>query len=216
MQASEASPLPSSFNRGSLPGVIAPATAASIPDSSVSIPPQSLTYASPWRRLGAAWIDAALITLVNYLFIVPILELLGMRAAQDPGEGNMALSVAILGAYGSSFLVLILTSWIYHAYMESKYGATFGKRWLGLRVENTEGGLLSFAAATIRYFTKFISRAAFYLGYVMCLFNARRQCLHDSLAGAVVLQRVRPIISEKQEAIVEEEEEEESIDSIFD
>jgi uncharacterized RDD family membrane protein YckC len=102
----------------------------------------------------AAWIDVAVLTLINYVFIIPLLQLLGIRAERSTGETGAALSLVILGVYGSSFLILIITSWLYHAISETKYGATLGKKWMGLRVERESNGeRLDFGTASIRHFS---------------------------------------------------------------
>jgi len=155
----------------------------------------------------AAWIDVVLLSLLNYVFIVPLLQLLGIRADRMDGESGTALSLFILGVYGSSFLILIVTSWLYHVISETKYGATVGKRLMGLRVQRESGELQDFGAASIRHFSKYISRVLFYGGFIISLFNPKRQCLHDMLAGAVVVEHVNPV----QEAAKDVEDDAEQI-----
>ena len=77
-------------------------------------------------------------------------------------------------------------SWIYEAVMESSSRqATLGKMAMGLKVTDEQGRRISFARATGRYFSKIIS-SFFLIGYIMVGFTARKQGLHDMIAGTLV------------------------------
>jgi len=64
-----------------------------------------------------------------------------------------------------------------------------GKRALGLVVTDLDGRRISFGRATGRYFGKVFSGMLFYVGFLMAAFTARKQALHDVLAGTLVVQR---------------------------
>jgi len=66
-------------------------------------------------------------------------------------------------------------------------GQTLGKAIMGLRVVRTDGERLKFRNAVIRYFGYFLSALLLYLGYIIVLFDNRRQALHDKLAGTIVV-----------------------------
>jgi len=91
--------------------------------------------------------------------------------------------------YSAMFFFVIL-QWLYFASMESsERQATFGKSALGLRVANSEGQRLSFAHATGRFFAKIVSGLVpFGIGYIMAGFTAKKQALHDFIAGTLVLR----------------------------
>jgi uncharacterized RDD family membrane protein YckC len=77
--------------------------------------------------------------------------------------------------------------WIYEAAMESSSRqATLGKMALGLKVADEQGRRISFARATGRYFAKIISGMILLIGYIMAGFTARKQALHDMIAGTLV------------------------------
>lgn len=100
-------------------------------------------------------------------------------AGMQNSTGQLALQL--------SYIVL---SWIYYARMESSPGqATLGKRWLKMRVVDTEGGRLSFGRATKRYFSKILSAIAFGAGFIMIAFSDRKQGLHDRIADTLVVRR---------------------------
>ena len=77
--------------------------------------------------------------------------------------------------------------WIYEAAMESSSRqATLGKMAVGLKVTDEQGQRISFGRATGRYFSKIISSMILFIGYIMVGFTARKQGLHDMIAGTLV------------------------------
>lgn len=97
----------------------------------------------------------------------------------------------LFGYYGG--LIEIASCWLYFALMESsEKQATLGKIALGIVVTDLYGNRISFGKATGRYFGKFIS-AIFLIGYILAFSNPRKQALHDTMAGTLVLEgRVAP------------------------
>jgi len=87
------------------------------------------------------------------------------------------------------FVFSSCASWIYEAAMESSAKqATLGKMALGLKVTDVEGRRISFARATGRHFAKYISGMILLIGYIMAGFTARKQALHDMIAGTLVIR----------------------------
>src|SRR5690242_10726363 len=83
-----------------------------------------------------------------------------------------------------------VVGWLYFAAQESSgWMGTLGKRAMGLAVQGVDGRQLSFSRASIRYVGRWASGLFFGLGYLLALFNEKRQTLHDLLAGTVVVQR---------------------------
>lgn len=114
-------------------------------------------YASFLPRFVAFLIDALILIVAGIL--VPFLKLLG-----------------------------ILVPWLYFAYLESsEKQATLGKTAMGLKVTDMDGKRLSFATATVRYFAKILSALILFLGFVMIAFDAKKQGLHDKIAGTLVV-----------------------------
>ncbi len=80
--------------------------------------------------------------------------------------------------------------WLYFAIMESSaWQATLGKKALGLYVTDYDGRKISFARATGRHFAKILSTLILFIGYMMAGFTARKQALHDMIAGCLVLKK---------------------------
>lgn len=88
----------------------------------------------------------------------------------------------------SMFLPFIVP-WLYYAFQEgSESGATIGKRAMNIRVVS-EGGLsIGFGTATGRFFGHLLNIFTFFVGYLMMLFNAKNQCLHDLITSTVVIK----------------------------
>ncbi|MGC4090180.1 MAG: RDD family protein [Polyangiaceae bacterium] len=84
-------------------------------------------------------------------------------------------------------------SWLYFAIMESSpRQATVGKLALGLAVTDENGRRIGFGRATGRYFAKIISSIILLIGFMMVGWTARKQGLHDLIAGTLVYKSRNP------------------------
>jgi uncharacterized RDD family membrane protein YckC len=85
--------------------------------------------------------------------------------------------------------VIPAVKFIYQVIMESSAKqATYGKQILGIKVCDMQGNRVSFAHALGRNFAKLFSVLTFFVGYLMCFFNKQQQCLHDMIAGTLVMK----------------------------
>jgi uncharacterized RDD family membrane protein YckC len=65
--------------------------------------------------------------------------------------------------------------------------ATLGKMALSLRVTDTNGARLTFGHATGRHFAKIVTGfIPLGIGWMMAGFTAKKQALHDMIAGTLV------------------------------
>jgi uncharacterized RDD family membrane protein YckC len=81
----------------------------------------TVSYAGFWKRFVAVIIDGLLIGLVNVIFMIPLIGLLGVGAAtdfEDPNATAGFIAVAA-GAYSLVFIVTFVFAWLYFALMES-------------------------------------------------------------------------------------------------
>jgi uncharacterized RDD family membrane protein YckC len=86
-------------------------------------------------------------------------------------------------------VVIPIANLIYHIVMEgSARQATYGKMLLKIRVCNEDGSAIDHAKATARNIAKIASVFTLYIGYLMCFFNKKQQCLHDMIAGTLVMK----------------------------
>jgi uncharacterized RDD family membrane protein YckC len=146
-------------------------------DDLAALPGSRIAYAGFWVRLAAAALDGALLGIVGIAI----------------GLAALAWTARIADAQAFGAAIMLAVGWLYFALMESSPGgATFGKRALRLQVLTADGmQRVGFLRATGRWAGRWVSALALAAGYLMQPFTARRQALHDLLAGTVVVARGR-------------------------
>jgi uncharacterized RDD family membrane protein YckC len=134
-------------------------------------------YAGPWQRLGAAGIDlSVLIVLETMAFWILGWKWLGEPAETAAWRLPLAVAVGLPAVYET-----LLTA--------SSLQATLGKALAGLYVTGRHGERLSVARAALRHLARYVSAATLLVGFAMQPFTARKQALHDVIAGTLVRQR---------------------------
>lgn len=130
-----------------------------------------MNYAGFWIRVGASIVDSILLT--------TIYNLLSWFVWPDSWKANQFFL----------FATATIFTWLYFSILESsaKQGS-LGKGVLGLKVVDYNTQRISFARATGRYFSKFISAAILMIGFIMIAFTTKKQGLHDMIAGTLVIK----------------------------
>lgn len=157
------------------------------------VPPPDATvhYAGFWLRFVAIIIDAIVLGFAGFIIALPFgtsvaMRGIFMRRPIDPEE--------LMHFYQSMFPVFFIRfilNWLYFAFMESSaWQATLGKKVLGLEVTDMAGRRISFGRASGRYFGKILSWLTLMIGFIMAGFTAKKQALHDFLAGTLVIRKV--------------------------
>ncbi len=127
-----------------------------------------MSYAGFWRRVLASIVDSVIFIPVSFLITV----------TQSFGD-----------AYIQGFFANLIIAWLYFAICESQsWQATLGKKIVGIKVTDLNGQRISFARATGRYVSKFLSYLTLGLGFLMPAFTKRKQALHDLVAETLVLK----------------------------
>lgn len=67
--------------------------------------------------------------------------------------------------------------------------ATIGQRWMGLEMRMWDGGKVSPLIAAFHALLFWLSLAIFIPILLWCLFDSQKRCLHDILAGVIVINR---------------------------
>lgn len=135
-------------------------------------PSTSVKYAGFWFRAFAATIDGVLCQ-VAFVLLSMLLSLI-VRIPTVP-EGYVVFG--------------LLTQWLWFTFPESsEWQATLGKKMLGLRVTDEQGGRISFGRANARYWSKILSALLLFIGFFMVAFTEKKQGLHDKIAGTLVLK----------------------------
>lgn len=94
-----------------------------------------------------------------------------------------------LGLALSLFALIPLVNLVYHIVMESSAKqATYGKQLLKLKVCDMQGARLTFSHAAGRNSAKALSVLTLFVGYLYAFFNRQQQCLHDMVAGTLVIK----------------------------
>ena len=142
------------------------------------------------RRLGAAFVDLALVVLVSIAVTVCAALILGvhMPSAKEFGPdfvmaGLLDRNPMAAGAIGLFFGL----SALYQIYLCGVLGQTIGKRLFHLRVISSRGEAPGPLIACVRFLTMVLSLAIAGLGFLWCLFDRDRRALHDHLSGTYVI-----------------------------
>ena len=143
------------------------------------------------KRTAALFIDALLITAVYYAILIVGVVLLGLGGAM----GGMGGSDAPFGAIGVALLGLSYLAWpllsaLYFVTMESSARqATLGKMAVGIKVTGLDGARISRGRALGRWASHLVNYLTLYIGYLVALFTARKQGLHDMVASTYVVDQ---------------------------
>ena len=133
-------------------------------------------YGSFDQRLLATALDWFLVATVCAVLAFVVATFLESKAGW--------LSVAL-----SLLAIIPIVRFIYNVIMESsaKQG-TYGKQLLNIRVCNMQGERISVAHALGRNLAKLVSVLTLFIGYLYAFFNKQQQCLHDVIAGTLVVK----------------------------
>ena len=161
----------------SRPGA-SPRRATRVVDDLAALSRDEVVYAGFWVRLAAAVLDVVLLGIVGLAI----------------GLAALAWTARMADAKTFGAAIALAVGWLYFALMESSPGgATFGKRALRLQVLTADRmQRVGFLRATGRWAGRWVSAIALAAGYLMQPFTARRQALHDLMAGTIVVARGRP------------------------
>jgi len=135
-------------------------------------------YAGFRKRFSAAIIDGFILMVAGFIIGGFAGFIYGSSTGSSGGAGSLGNIVGIV------------LGWLYFALMESssKQG-TLGKMALGIKVTDLSGNAISFGRATTRHFSKFLSTVILLVGYFMVAFTAKKQGLHDMIAGCLVVNK---------------------------
>jgi uncharacterized RDD family membrane protein YckC len=120
---------------------------------------------------------------LDWFFISGIFILIAFTAVLVISDKSTRLIIAF------SLLVLIpLTNFIYHIVMErSDKQATYGKQILKIKVCDMGGNRISTSRSINRNLCKIFSLISI-IGLLLSFFNKQQQCLHDMMAGTLVMK----------------------------
>lgn len=156
-----------------------------------------VAYAGFWLRFVAFLIDGVISGFLFLILLIPLFILTGAGAALGRISSGEDISDDVAAFVGVGFVLgfLVITvgvRWLYYALSESSsWQGTLGKKMLNLTVTDMAGQPISFARASGRYFSKFItSLIPLAIGYILAGFTEKKQAIHDMIASCLVLRKV--------------------------
>ncbi len=97
-------------------------------------------------------------------------------------ETRILMALSLIG-------IVPVTKVIYHIVMESSpKQATYGKQIVNIKVCDMNGERIGIGKAIGRNLAKIVSVLTGFLGYLISFFNRKQQCLHDMIAGTLVVK----------------------------
>ncbi|WP_423149128.1 RDD family protein [Rubrolithibacter danxiaensis] len=133
-------------------------------------------FASLDLRLLAAAIDYLIITFIYAFFAVMAVGILKSQM------GKISVVFAAL-------IVVPGIKFIYAFIAEASFRqGTFGKYWLGLKVTDEKGRRITSSRSFVRNLAKILSFFTLGIGYLVGFLSKRQQCLHDKIAGTLVIK----------------------------
>ncbi len=178
-QETSLTPLPSAVPYSSPLDALPAIRSSAAGETSRSVREDSFEYGGFFARFAALILDLIILSIIQGVVIGLVIAAMGTPAS-EAGKGP-----------GGPFLPLlsVAITWLYYALQESgRHCATFGKRTLGLAVTDLHGNGITFGRATARHFSKIISSAICLVGYFFVFFTARKQALHDIIAGCMIIK----------------------------
>ncbi len=122
--------------------------------------------------------------IIDYFIIFVIYCLLATLVVVFINEKQIRIVVSLAG-----LAIIPLAKMIYSTTMEaSSRQGSYGKVLMGLKVSDEQGLPITFGCSMVRNLSKLICVATLGLGYMMGFFDKRQQCLHDRIAGTLVIK----------------------------
>jgi uncharacterized RDD family membrane protein YckC len=143
----------------------------------------SLRYASIGSRFLAILIDGFIMVFaMGIVIFVPFLLVASwvVSPGKTVGDQSWVMVLMMILVYGLPPL--------YEIIFIGKYGATPGKMAMKIKVVRPDGGRISYARSTGRYFAKILSGMILYIGYLMAFWDDEKCALHDRICQTRVVK----------------------------
>ena len=144
-----------------------------------------MTYASFWKRTAAFLIDIIICPILAGLIGALIMLLLWLLSWLGTSMVSSIVFLILVACWSVGFVTF------YFVWLESsRWQATPGKKIFGLKVTDINGQRISFGRSFWRNFGMIASTFIFYIGYLMCIWTKKKQCLHDKMAECLVIDEI--------------------------
>ncbi|MEO8428740.1 MAG: RDD family protein [Verrucomicrobiota bacterium] len=145
--------------------------------------PGGMEYAGFWIRFVAKFIDG-LILAVPLVVLMFAFFFSGFR----PGGRSTVPWTSVAMQLGVQLCYYALAG-AYNIFFIGKYGATPGKMAVRIHVVTPEGGKISYARATGRFFAEILSGLICNIGYIIAAFDREKRALHDHICNTRVVKK---------------------------
>ncbi len=145
-----------------------------------------MQYIGFWRRFAAFIIDVIVLGIVQ----APINMVFGTSSSQVVQQGSNVSTNVNSGISGVAALISLIISILYWIVLQHKLGGqTLGKKALGIKVIDAQGNVPSMMTLFLREVVgKMISSLILFIGFLMIIWDAKKQGLHDKIAGTFVIK----------------------------
>ncbi len=125
-----------------------------------------------------------LAVIIDYFIIFGIYCVIATMVVLFIDEKQLRIVVSLAG-----LAIIPVAKMIYSILMEaSARQGTWGKVLLGLKVSDEQGVPIKSGRSILRNLSKILSAGTIGIGYIIGFFDKRQQCLHDRIAGTLVIR----------------------------
>lgn len=139
-----------------------------------------MPHASFWKRTAAYLIDYIICSVLIGIILAPIIMLFP----------SLLSSHSLIGALLRIGICLAVFIGYYAWPESSSWQATLGKKLFGLKVTDLNGQRISFLRSVGRNLSMAVSAFILCIGFLMCIWTDKKQCLHDKMANCLVLDSI--------------------------
>jgi len=125
-----------------------------------------------------------LASVLDWFMVLLVIIFFGVIALLSTSDKSTQIMIAL-----SVLGIIPIVNFIYHVVMEaSPKQATYGKQILKIKVTDLQGERIDVARSLGRNVAKILSVLTLFIGYLYSFFNSKQQCLHDVVAGTLVVK----------------------------
>jgi uncharacterized RDD family membrane protein YckC len=139
------------------------------------------------KRLAAMGYDSLLVFALLFIasgIYIEISRRLNNISATEVNTGQIVTEIAPAASGPLFTLYLVVVVGLFFSYFWCKAGQTLGMQSWSLKIQNTDGSLISAKQAVIRYGVAILSLCCFGAGYVWVLVDKESKTWHDKASNS--------------------------------
>lgn len=139
---------------------------------------ETIVYATFWERFAAAIIDSIIIAVASLAIEYILKNIFYFKFDFTEFSTNWESNIY------SAIIDIFYSAYFYSSTKQS----TWGKQALKIKVTGMNGERISFFNGVVRSISEYISMIILLIGYLMMLWDDKKQTLHDKIAGTLVVK----------------------------